>query len=71
MNKKTICGIDLEAVRKKHPIPHWRVKVSETGYVFESGVFNSESRPKMWESVERTLKVIGPERFRRDILEAA
>lgn len=70
MNQATIAGVDLEAVRELTPIPHWRVKVVRTGFVYDAGCFKSESRPKMWASVEYTAQRLGEERFRNEMLNA-
>lgn len=48
----TVGDVAFEAVRFKTPIPHWRPKIVETGVILEAGVFNSDSRPKMRESIE-------------------
>jgi hypothetical protein len=67
---KTIAGIEFEAVRIMRPIPHWRPRVVSTGYLYDSGIFNSESRPKMFESIEYMARRIGHERFAKETLEA-
>lgn len=59
LNYKTIAGVEFEAVRMQHPIPHWRAKVVQTGFIFEAGCFKSESRPKLWQSIEDTARVRG------------
>ena len=69
MDKRTIGGVEFEAVRFDRPVPHWRLRVVLTGYTFEAGCFKSESRPKLWESVEYTARVVG-DRWRRDSLVA-
>lgn len=51
-------GVEFEAVRFTHPRPHWRPKIIETGEIIESGVYKSESRPKMIESIEYFLERI-------------
>lgn len=51
-NQFTVGDVTFEAVRFKAPIPHWRPKIVETGVILEAGVFNSDSRPKMRESIE-------------------
>jgi hypothetical protein len=65
---KIIAGVEFEAVRMSRPIPHWRPRVIETGCLIEAGVFKSESRPKMWESMEYTARRIGKQRFQADML---
>jgi len=69
MDKRTIGGVEFEAVRCTTPIPHWRLRVVLTGFLFEAGCFKSESRPKLWESVEHTARVVG-DRWLRDNLTA-
>ena len=71
MNKRTIAGIEFEAVRMTSPVPHWRVKVCKTGYIYETGIFSSESRPKLWESMEYMVSRIGAERFAKETLDIA
>ena len=44
--------VEFEAVRFTAAVPHWRPKITETGEIPESGIFNGESRPKMRESIE-------------------
>jgi hypothetical protein len=58
--QKTVGGVQLEAVRLHLPRPHWRIKVVETGYVFESGVFGG-ARPlaKVWATVEDVARLRG------------
>jgi hypothetical protein len=70
-DRKVISGIEFEAVRVMRPIPHWRAKVVETGYVFEPGIYNGESRPKLWGSIEYMAKRLGEDRFAKETLEAA
>jgi hypothetical protein len=70
MNTAKISGIEFEAVRKTRPIPHWLPKVVSTGYVFGCGIFDSGSRPKMWESMRYMRDRLGEERFVRETLEA-
>ena len=63
-NKKTIGGIEFEAVRFKTPIPHWRLKLPN-GTILEAGAggFDTSSRPKLWDSVQYMLDRLGKERF--------
>lgn len=51
-NERVIGGIAFEAVRFHSPIPHWRAKAINAGVIFDAGVFNNTSRPKLWESIE-------------------
>lgn len=51
-NRFTVGDVEFEAVRFQSPIPHWRPKIVETGEILEAGVFNSDSRPKMKESID-------------------
>ena len=71
METRTIAGVEFEAVRMMRPIPHWRAKVVKTGYLFESGCFKSESKPKMFESIEYTASRLGADRFYKDTMEAS
>lgn len=71
MDRKTIAGVELEAVRFERPVKHWRVKVVPTGVVIEAGVFKGSSRPVMWEDIEYRARRFGEERFAKDLLEAA
>jgi len=64
VERKTIGGVELEAVRKTRPRPHWVVKVVKTGEVFEDQQYFT--KPKMWDDLEHILRVIGEERFKRD-----
>ena len=66
LNRREIAGIRFEAVRFVWPLPHWRPKIVETGYIYPAGIFSGESRPRMWESMEDTARVTGPERFARE-----
>ena len=70
MNRKTIAGIEFEAIRETKPIPHWRARVVATGYTYEPGCFKSHSRPALWESIEYTAKRRGEELFAVECLEA-
>lgn len=67
---KNIAGVEFEAVRVMRPRPHWRAKVVKTGFVYDAGCFNSESRPKLFESIEYMARRVGAERFAREALEA-
>lgn len=69
-SRRTIAGIEFEAVRFTRPCPHWRPKVLQTGYLYEAGCFKSESRPKLWESMEYTARRCGEERFAAECLAA-
>lgn len=69
LNHQIIGGVALEAVRNvnsRNGKVYWTVKVVATGAVREAGVFKSESRPKMWESVRETARVCGPDRWTRE-----
>lgn len=50
----TVRGVDFEAVRFMVPIPHWRLKILETGEVWEPGTggVKGDSVPKLIASVE-------------------
>lgn len=70
-SRRTVAGVEFEAVRFMSPAPHWRPRVVKTGYVFDVGVFKNDSRPHMWESMEYMAHRIGCERFAREATEAA
>lgn len=67
-NTVVIGGVQIEAVRFKAPIPHWRPKLPN-GEIVDVGVFKSDSRPKMFEDIEyffvRICKRDGEELKRR------
>lgn len=69
-HRKTIAGIEFEALRETRPVPHWRPMVVATGYVYAAGRFKSTSKPKMWQSMEDTATRLGAERFAKDAMEA-
>lgn len=54
---RKIGGVEIEAIRFKHPIPHWRPKLPN-GVILEDGVFKGKSRPILWESIEYFFKRI-------------
>lgn len=70
-NPFTVGDVDFEAVRFHSPIPHWRPKIVETGAILEAGVFNSDSRPRMRDSIsyfyDRTCKGSDNNEFRRNL----
>jgi len=68
-NMRTIAGVALEILRAPHPVPHWRVRVIQTGYMFGSGVFPGKTRHAVWAQVERTAQIVGAERFKREAYE--
>ena len=70
MNKRTIAGIEFEAVKFTKPCIHYRPRVVSTGYLYQSGIFNGHSRPKLWASIEYMASRIGNERFKKETLEA-
>lgn len=49
MNIFEVGGVCFEAVRTMRPRPHWRVKIVETGEVWEAGAagVSNQSKPKM------------------------
>ena len=69
-NRKIIAGVEFEGVRMANPCFHWRARVVKTGYVYDAGCFKSESRPKLWDSIEYTATRIGAERFAKEALDA-
>ena len=68
MNKRTIAGIEFEAVRFTQPLPHWRPRITATGETIEAGIFPTHSRPAMWDGIEYMAQRIGYDRLRRDLL---
>ncbi len=58
-DRRTIGGIEFEAVRMDRPILHWRARIVSTGHLYEAGVFKSESRPRLWASIEDTARRVG------------
>ncbi|MBI6727126.1 hypothetical protein YA0089_26290 [Pseudomonas viridiflava] len=66
-NAFTVGGIDFECVRELTPIPHWRLKIVETGYVFEAGCFpKNKSKPALKGEVEYAFeRAKTVEEFRR------
>lgn len=68
MNRKVIAGVEIEAIRMLRPLPHWRAKVVATGYLYQAGVFKSDSRPHLFQSIEDTARRIGAERFAKEAL---
>lgn len=67
-NTCTIEGITFEAVKKTFPLPYYVPKVVATGYVFEDGIFQNDTRPHMWESIRVCAKRLGVERFKKEML---
>lgn len=64
MNKEKsflVANTKFTAVRKVTPIPHWLVRIDETGEVLQSGTagISNESLPKMIESMEYLFSRIG------------
>ena len=59
LSRRIIGGIAFEAVRMAVPSLHWRVRVTETGYLYAAGCFSSESRPKLWAAVEDGARLRG------------
>lgn len=51
-------GVRFSALRRQHPIPHWVLRVEESGEVFEAGAggISTESVPKMKASIEELLE---------------
>lgn len=70
LDRRTIAGVDFEAVRFDKPVKHYRPRVIATGYIYSVGVFDSKSRPKMWESMEYMASRISADRFAREAIEA-
>lgn len=58
-NRKTIGGVEFEAVRMDKPIKHWRARVVATGYLFAAGCFKSASRPQLFESIAESARHCG------------
>lgn len=69
-NRRTIGGIEFEAVRETRPIPRWRARVVATGYLYEAGCFHSKSRPQLWESIEDGARHRGSPLWESDNLTA-
>lgn len=50
-------GVKFAAVRTEFPRPHWRLRIEETGEVYDAGTggISGESVPKMTADVEYLL----------------
>lgn len=66
--QREVAGVSLEAVRFSFPVPHWRIKVVATGYIYESGVFcGCNPLAYIWDYVERTAKARGASWIRENM----
>ena len=70
MKNKTIGGIEFEAVpintRGGSVKKVWRAKVIQTGTVLDC--ISGRTRPLLWDSLERTAKILGDTEFTRQTL---